>query len=78
MHFGTFLDREVYFFDTVHFPPVSVKYPFRGRGVYLIRGTVTEEFDVYSIEVSFIEKLPLIEDPRYSDEDSSKWKKLVS
>lgn len=78
MHFGTFLDREGYFFDTVHFPPVAAKYPFRGRGVYLIRGTVTEEFDVYSIEVSFIEKLALIEDPRYSDEDSSKWKKLVS
>lgn len=78
MHFGTFLDREGQYFDTVHFPPVSARYPFRGRGIYLVRGKVSEEFDVYSIEVSAMEKLALIEDPRYADEDSAKWKELIS
>lgn len=76
MHFGTFLDREGQYFDTVHFPDVSARFPFRGRGVYLVEGTVSEEFDVCSIEATYVEKLPLIEDPRYSDEDSAKWRML--
>ena len=34
MFFGTFLDRDGYFIDTVHFPPAAKKYQFRGGGVY--------------------------------------------
>ena len=34
MQFGTWLDRDGYFIDSTHFPPVAAKYPFRGRGVY--------------------------------------------
>jgi DNA polymerase-3 subunit alpha len=67
MYFGTFLDYDGYFIDTVHFPHVSSKYPFRGRGVYKIKGKVLEEFDCLNIEVIQMEKLAIVEDPRYSD-----------
>ena len=67
MYFGTFLDRDGYFIDTVHFPPVAAKYRFRGRGIYTITGKVIEEFDCLSIEVTKMERLAIIEDPRYSD-----------
>ena len=66
MHFGTFLDRDGDFIDTVHFPPVAIKYPFRGRGIYEITGRVMIEFDCVTIEVSKMERLAIIEDPRYS------------
>ncbi len=66
MHFGTFFDREGMFFDTVHFPPVVKKYPFRGKGVYLINGKVVEEFGFASLEVECMEKLPMQKDPRYA------------
>ena len=66
MHFGTFLDRDGDFIDTVHFPPIAAKYPFRGRGIYKITGKVMVEFDCVSIEVSKFERLAIIEDPRYS------------
>ena len=68
MHFGTFLDREGYFIDTVHFPPVAAKFPFRGKGVYNITGKVLEEFDCINIEVISMYKLAVIEDPRYSED----------
>ena len=65
MYFGTFLDREGYFIDTTHFPPVAEKFPFRGKGIYRITGKVVEEFGFYSLEVTALEKLPFIDDPRY-------------
>ncbi|GGW55821.1 DNA polymerase III alpha subunit [Winogradskyella epiphytica] len=67
MHFGTFLDRDGDFLDTVHFPPVAAKYPFRGKGIYEIIGKVMMEFDCVTIEVSKLERLAIIEDPRYSE-----------
>ncbi len=66
MQFGTFLDQNGDFLDTVHFPPSARKYPFRGKGVYLLIGIVTEEFDFLSIEVNYMKKLKYIEDPRYA------------
>ena len=66
MHFGTFLDRDGDFLDTVHFPPIVAKYPFRGKGIYKITGKVMIEFDCVTIEVSHLERLAIIEDPRYS------------
>jgi len=71
MYFGTFLDREGYFIDTVHFPPVAAKFPFRGKGVYVIRGKVLEEFDCINIEVTSMYKQAIIEDPRYADTTKS-------
>lgn len=58
MQFGTFYDCEGRVFDTVHFPEVCRKHPFRGRGFYLVKGKVIDEFGVVSIEVSSMEKVP--------------------
>ncbi len=72
MYFGTFLDINGEFIDTVHFPPIAKKYPFKGRGIYLIQGKVMTEFDAVIIEVVKMEKLDIIQDPRYSDEPNNK------
>lgn len=76
MYFGNFLDREGAFLDTVHFPQVARQYPFRGRGVYELYGKVVEEFGCYTIEVERMAKVPMIEDPRYTEEN--KFKNLIS
>jgi DNA-directed DNA polymerase III PolC len=65
MHFGCFLDVRGEFFDTVNFPDSLKHYPFRGYGIYLILGTVVEEFGFPSIEVKKMAKLPFVKDPRY-------------
>ncbi|RPI44028.1 MAG: DNA polymerase III subunit alpha, partial [Bacteroidetes bacterium] len=65
MHFGCFLDIHGEFFDTVNFPGSLKKYPFRGYGIYLIMGRVTEEFGFPSITVEKMAKLPFRKDPRY-------------
>ncbi len=57
MHFGTFVDTDGEFIDTVHFPPVAKQYPFTGRGIYHLFGKVVEEFDAMSLEVSRMVKL---------------------
>lgn len=57
MYFGTFLDSDGFWIDTVHFPPSAKKYPFRGPGCYLLQGKVTEEFDFTSIEIIKMERL---------------------
>ena len=64
MHFGTFLDVHGEFFDTVHFPDSLRGYPFRGKGIYLIQGTINEEFGFPSVTVEKLAKLPLKKDPR--------------
>ena len=77
MNFGTFLDREGYFFDTTHFPDIAAAFPFRGKGVYAVTGKVVEEFGFYSIEVTGMKKEFLIEDPRYSEKELPLEKQLV-
>ena len=67
MHFATFLDDSGEMFDTTHFPPVLKKYPFRGDGIYLMRGKVTEEFGYASLEVEKMAKMPFRPDPREKD-----------
>jgi DNA polymerase-3 subunit alpha len=64
MYFGTFIDSEGEFFDTVHFPNSLKNYPFKGKGVYLILGEITEEFDFPSLTVKKLARLPLKPDPR--------------
>ncbi|MGB3465015.1 MAG: DNA polymerase III subunit alpha [Cyclobacteriaceae bacterium] len=59
MHFGTFHDKEGEVFDTVHFPDTVHKYPFRGRGFYIMSGKVVEDFGYPMIEISFMKKLPM-------------------
>ena len=51
MSFGTWIDREGLYFDTVHFPPALRKFPLRGRGCYKIRGRVVLDYDFPSVEV---------------------------
>lgn len=67
MYFGNFVDYDGYFIDIVNFPTVVEKYPFRGKGIYRITGRVVIEFDCVSIETQIMERLPIIEDPRYAD-----------
>jgi error-prone DNA polymerase len=65
MQFGCFIDSRGEFFDTVNFPDSLKSYPFRGYGVYLILGVVTEEFGFPGITVEKMAKLPFKKDPRY-------------
>lgn len=51
MMFGTFIDIKGRFFDTTHFPKVCTEFPTRGRGCYLIKGKVAEEFGFFSLDV---------------------------
>lgn len=57
MFFGTFLDADGRWVDTVHFPESNRQYPFQGKGFYRIAGKVVEEFGVYSVEVWKQEKV---------------------
>ena len=65
MNFGTWIDSEGAFFDTTHFPPSLARYPFRGKGCYLIEGKVVEDFGFPSLEVDKMERLPYVQDERY-------------
>ncbi len=65
MNFGTWLDADGYYFDTIHFPPSIATSPFRGRGVYRIWGVITQDFGVYNLEAVKQQKLPYQSDPRF-------------
>ena len=57
MMFGTFIDIQGRFFDTTHFPKVCIEFPLRGKGCYLIRGKVAEEFGFFSLDVISLQLL---------------------
>ena len=59
MHFGTFTDKKGDVFDTVHFPDVARRYPFRGGGFYVLYGKVVEDFGYPMIEIDFMKKIPM-------------------
>lgn len=61
MFFGTFVDTEGNWIDTVHFPDSARQFPFTGGGCYHIKGKVTVEYDFLSIEVSYLKRLPFID-----------------
>jgi len=65
MQFGTFLDVQGNFFDTVHFPDSLQQYRFKGSGVYLLLGKIVEDFGFPSLEVEKMAKMPYKKDPRY-------------
>ena len=67
MNFGTFLDIDGDTIDTVHFPESIRKYPFKGKGIYRLKGFVSEEFGYYSIEIGEMQKLAFIEDVRFDE-----------
>ena len=65
MNFGTFLDVEGEFFDVVNFPDSLKRHPYRGNGIYLIYGKITEEFGFPGMTVEKMARLPYRPDPRY-------------
>lgn len=64
LKFGTFLDSDGLFFDTVHFPQTLNRYPLRGSGLYLMEGKVVMETGCPSLEVIRCGRMPLKNDPR--------------
>ncbi len=62
MCFGTFLDRDGDFLDTVHFPDSLRRYPFQKSGFYILKGKVIEEFGVFSVDVHRMRKIGYFED----------------
>jgi DNA polymerase-3 subunit alpha len=68
MHFGTFLDPRGDVFDTVHFPDIARRFPFRGRGFYRIQGKVVEDFGIPVVEVINMEKLPMVQKRQFEPE----------
>ena len=68
MNFGTWLDADGHYFDSIHFPPTVQAYPFHGRGIYRLWGQITEDFGVFNIDVSRMKKIPYQTDPRYAEE----------
>ena len=65
MHFGTFVDHKGDYIDTVHFPHSHTS-NFTGKGIYKIKGYVREEFGYYTLEVTQLNRLPYIPDPRFT------------
>lgn len=59
MMFGTFLDYNGDWLDTVHWPDAVERYPFPGNGFYEISGKVMEDFGVYAVEVKEMKKIGL-------------------
>ena len=67
MYFGTWIDSNGDYFDTVHFPNSIEKYPFTGSGCYLLLGKITTEYNVATLQIDKMAMLPYIADPRYQD-----------
>jgi DNA-directed DNA polymerase III PolC len=61
MCFGTFIDLDGYWIDTVHFPDSARQFPFTGNGCYHIKGIVSIEYDFLTIEVNYLKRLPYID-----------------
>lgn len=64
MKFGTFIDVNGDFIDTVHFPQSLQKSPLRGNGLYLIEGKAVVDYDSPAIEVHRCAMMPIKPDPR--------------
>jgi DNA-directed DNA polymerase III PolC len=57
MFFGTFVDMNLDWVDTVHFPESAKRFPLHTTGFYKITGKVVEDFGVHSIEVHRMDKV---------------------
>lgn len=64
MKFGTFIDVNGDFIDTLHFSQSLRKSPLRGKGLYLLEGKVLMDYGSPSIEVRRCAMMPLKPDPR--------------
>ncbi|MDP2386616.1 MAG: DNA polymerase III subunit alpha [Bacteroidota bacterium] len=61
MCFGTFIDLEGRWIDTVHFPPSARQYPFIGPGCYILTGKVVTEYDFTTVEVESMKRLAVVD-----------------
>lgn len=59
MCFATWLDMDGQWIDTVHFPPALRDHPFQGPGCYVVQGKVIEEYGFVSIDISYMERIPM-------------------
>ncbi|MEO7982598.1 MAG: DNA polymerase III subunit alpha [Bacteroidota bacterium] len=57
MYFGTFLDSNLDWVDTVHFPESARNYPLDKSGFFKATGKVTLDFGVVSLEVNKMESV---------------------
>lgn len=64
MKFGTFIDVNGDFIDTVHFPQSLRRSPLRGKGLYLLEGKVVIDYGCAAIEVHRCATMPVKPDPR--------------
>ncbi|GGW36590.1 DNA polymerase III subunit alpha [Arenibacter certesii] len=71
MAFSTFLDSEGVCFDSVQFPKIKAKYALNGMGIYWIKGIVTEDLGYFALTTEEMYKVPVIPDPRYSEEQKT-------
>jgi len=60
MSFMHFIDKKGQSLDTIHFPPSLQKYPLKGKGFYMLKGRVVVEFGYPSLEVTYMQKLPMV------------------
>jgi DNA polymerase-3 subunit alpha len=65
MNFGTFVDENGEFFDVVNFPNSLKNHPYKGSGIYILLGEITEEMGFPGMTVEKMEKMPFKPDPRY-------------
>ena len=61
MSFGTFVDMEGNWVDTVHFPPSIKQYRFAGSGCYELKGKVVEDQDFITLEVNYMKRLAMVD-----------------
>ena len=64
MCFGTFLDKEGAFVDTVHFPDSLRQYPVQKGGFYVLQGKVACEYGVLTLEINRMWKIGYFEDKK--------------
>ena len=61
MSFGTFVDIEGKWVDTVHFPPSIKQYRFAGSGCYELKGKVVVDQDFITLEVNYMKRLAMVD-----------------
>lgn len=55
--FGIFVDSQLDWIDTVHFPDAAKRHPLHSSDFYKIKGRVAEDFDIFSLKVQYMEKI---------------------